>query len=228
MPPSRKQAFERKLIDEKIGRLPWSNNRLKTRRTAVRFPAPSKFVEMTFHHLAESPTSSIDAHLAFSHEKTDDDRPTAIETATHAIPPSLPSETPTINNENEVNTEDNTNSDVPKTETTDTFDKTSERMIETDETMTNSSNNVDQTSSTQTNESQPSTETTQSEYVNPRGIRFTTSVSTAHLNLPTKGLSMEPEEKRNTIDRIHRSRIFNPLRLALCSWSFSIFNNVNQ
>lgn len=118
----------------------------------------------------ESISSSSETNLTYVSQNDDNDRPTAIETATHAIPPT---DTTSVNNENESQSEN-----LPSPTSTEpilpvissSLDESTERVIQTNEPST--SNDSQEENSQQTEQTTPSTN---SEYVNPRGIRFTTS-----------------------------------------------------
>ena len=118
-------------------------------------------------------------------ESNDNERPTAIESATHAIPPSAP----TLPNEGEETSALTEPSSILPI-IVPSFDESSARVIHTNES-----------SSTVINESEPSsqetseppaaaTATNQSEFVNPRGIRFTTAPTHSNTTTgPVKGLT---------------------------------------
>ncbi len=102
----------------------------------------------------------------------DNERPTAIESATHAIPP-----TDTAPNNNEI--ESATDNSSLSSETilpiiVPSFDESSARVIQTNETTTIVEG---EQPTEETNNPSSQTATNSNEYINPRGIRFTTSTT---------------------------------------------------
>ncbi|UJR29178.1 hypothetical protein I4U23_010392 [Adineta vaga] len=128
----------------------------------------------------ERTSSASETNSIYSSQTDDNERPTAIETATHAIPPSAPIDPTIVNNEAESTNETILPIIVPS------FDESSPRIILTNEPSITTSEEeqqsqeiTDQTSTTQTT-------TNNSEYINPRGIRFTTTPTTPAASGPVK------------------------------------------
>lgn len=132
------------------------------------------------------------AHLFQSSPTDDNELPTAIENATHEIPPSAPTDIETINNETEPTTSDNLLTEPSLPIIVPLFDESASRVINTNEASITAAIESEPQSPDISNTPLPSqtesqTATTNNEYINPRGIRFTTSTTTPTASAPVKG-----------------------------------------
>ncbi len=123
----------------------------------------------------ESTSSSSETNLTYVSQIDDNERPTAIESATHAIPP-----TDTASNNNEL--ESTTDNSSLSSETilpiiVPSFDESSARVIQTNEPSITTAIVEGEQQTEETNNPLAQTTTNNNEYINPRGIRFTTSTT---------------------------------------------------
>jgi hypothetical protein len=137
------------------------------------------FLFLIFSDFVESTSSSSETNLTYVSQIDDNERPTAIESATHDIPPT---DTASNNNETESTTE---NSETILPLISPSIDESSVRIIQTNEPLTPTIEGEQQ--SQEINNTVPQTTTNNNEYINPRGIRFTTSTTTPTTSGPVKG-----------------------------------------
>jgi hypothetical protein len=136
----------------------------------------SKIIFLFFICFFSEPTSTSSETYVDSSQNDDNERPTAIESATHEIPPA---DTTSTNNENECSAETILPIITPS------FDEISSRIIQTNESSSTTTATVESEQQSQDNTNQPSTNN--NEYINPRGIRFTTTTTTPTASGPVKG-----------------------------------------
>ncbi|CAF2138284.1 unnamed protein product [Rotaria magnacalcarata] len=135
----------------------------------------------------ESALSPSERNLTDSSPTNDNELPTAIENATHDIPPSAPTDIETINNEIESTTSDNSSTESSLPVIAPSFDESASRVININEaSITGTTENEPQSPETSNSPLPSQTSTTNNEYINPRGIRFTTSTSTPTTSGPVK------------------------------------------
>ncbi len=123
----------------------------------------------------ELTSSSSETNITYVSQIDDNERPTAIESATHVIPP-----TDTASNNNEL--ESTTDSSSLSSETilpiiVPSFDQSSARVIQTNEPSTTPAIVEGEQQVEETNNPLAQTTMNNNEYINPRGIRFTTSTT---------------------------------------------------
>ncbi|CAF3728604.1 unnamed protein product, partial [Rotaria sordida] len=118
----------------------------------------------------ESSSSINETTLTYSSQVDDNDRPTAIDSATNAIPLT---NTTTMNNENESGSINDTTSQTILPIIVPSFDESSSNILQTHQISTNvqAEKQSQETIVTQTSSNNH-------EYINPRGIRFTTASPT--------------------------------------------------
>ncbi len=128
----------------------------------------------------------------------DNERPTAIESATtHAIPSSARTDTESITNEAE-STNDNSSHQTILPVIVPSFDDSTARLIltselsitttvEEEQQQQQQSEEITDSSAPQTEPQTTTTTTNNNEYINPRGIRFTTTATTPATGGPVKG-----------------------------------------
>ncbi|CAF3875585.1 unnamed protein product [Rotaria sp. Silwood2] len=123
-------------------------------------------------------TSAInETTLIYSSQVDDNDRPTAIDSATNAIPPT---NTTPMNNENESSSINETASQTKLPIIVPSFDESSSNILQTHQILT-----TVQTEKQSQETIVAQTSSNNNEYINPRGIRFTTASPT---NGPVKDL----------------------------------------
>ncbi|CAF1390661.1 unnamed protein product [Adineta ricciae] len=171
------------------------------RRTQQRINSSSSIKKQQINEpqANEQISSASETNSTYSSQIDDNERPTAIETATHAIPPSAPIDPPAVSNDGESIGENPTQETILPI-IVPSFDESSSRVIETnepsisttttvaeDEQQQQSEETTEQSSSTAQSETQASSSTTNnSEYINPRGIRFTSTPTTPAAGGPAK------------------------------------------
>lgn len=131
-------------------------------------------------------------------EPNDNERPTAIESATHAIPPSAPI---LLNEGESTGDESSSSADPPILPIiVPSFDESSARVVQTNEPLSTVTNESELSSSSSQETSEPTPAANQSEFVNPRGIRFTTTpTNTTSATPPVKGVTSSIQEAEKAL-----------------------------
>ncbi|CAF2709471.1 unnamed protein product [Rotaria sp. Silwood2] len=172
-----------------------TNDTTHNRRRSQRVSSSSmKKEQINESQINESTSPSSERNLTYSSQIDDNERPTAIENATHEIPPPAPTDIEPTNNEIESTTTDNSSSESILPIIVPSFDELSSRVInvnETSTTTTTTTTTVESEQQSQEINNSPSeietqTSTNNNEYINPRGIRFTASTTTPTTSGPVK------------------------------------------
>ncbi|CAF4255617.1 unnamed protein product [Rotaria sp. Silwood2] len=169
-----------------------TNDTTHNRRRSQRVSSSSmKKEQINESQINESTSPSSERNLTYSSQIDDNERPTAIENATHEIPPPAPTDIEPTNNEIESTTTDNSSSESILPIIVPSFDELSSRVINVNETSTTTTTTVESEQQSQEINNSPSeietqTSTNNNEYINPRGIRFTASTTTPTTSGPVK------------------------------------------
>ncbi|CAF0759689.1 unnamed protein product [Adineta steineri] len=170
-----------------------TNNRRRSQQR-VNSSSSIKKQQINESQTNEIVSSSSETNLNYASQIDDNERPTAIESATHAIPPTAPIDTAAITNEIESVTDNSPHETILPIIVPSFDESSSSRIILTNEPSTTTTTvtseeeqpSQEMTDSASSLQSETQTSTNTNEYINPRGIRFTTTPSTPVTGGPIK------------------------------------------